>query len=346
MNELSEKYWTAIKFLFIPYLVLMFLLLFPLDYLVQSPGGLTEVDRLITVDYNQEANAEKTGTISSTYVMSIPRPSIFSFLLGYFNDYVDTYVLPPNYQTYTNQEIARIDYYDKDISLSASIIVAYEAMSQKDPSIVISYQEKVIVFGKASYLSNYNDIAFGDEFISMIGEDDQVITTITGISGATVNGGTYDFTLRREDGVNYTVALTKNADTGLFGITWVTYKQVDPEASYPVFTVKDTNIGGSSGGLLQTLAVYNMLSPTDITHGLKVAGTGTINYSGTVGNIGAVKQKVLTAYFNHVDVFFMSPDDYNTAVNVCNAYGIDYSGWLVSVATFQAALDYLESLGD
>ncbi len=344
MNELSEKYWLHVKLLFIPYVVMMFLLLFPLQYLIYSPGGLTEVEKIITIEYNQDKEVE--GSISSTFVMSIPRPTIFQFLVGSFSPYVDINLLPVSYEEYTNQEIAQISYKDKDISVSTAVIVAYEAMSLVDPTIHVVYEDRVIVFGKATYLSHYSDIDFGDAFISLVGENDETVTTIEEISGVTINGGTYDMTFEKENGEIYTVPIVKNAETGLFGITFVTYKKVDPALSYPIFTEKPSNTGGSSGGLLQTLAVYNMLAAEDITHGLKVAGTGTINYAGTVGNIGAVKQKVLTAYENNVDVFFMSPNDYLTAVNVCEAYNIDYSEWLVSVATFQDALDYLESLGD
>jgi len=345
MNELLEKYSLHIKLLFIPYLALLFLLIFPLDFLVYSPGGLTEVNRLIEIDSSYDSS-EEAGSISTTYVMSLPRPTIFEFLLADFNKYCDTYALPTSYENYTNEEINTISYYDKDISVSTSIIVAYEAMASVDPSIVINYTSKIIVFGKSSYLSHYDEIAFGDEFVQVVGDDSLVITDSSLIKENTTAGNTYDFTFINADGDTYTVGLTKDLDTGLFGITLYPYSLVDPETSYPVFAINDSSIGGSSGGLLQTLAVYNMLSSEDITHGLKVAGTGTMSIDGTVGNIGAVKQKVLTAYLNHVDVFFMSPDDYSTAVNVCEAYNIDYSSWLVSVATFQDALDYLEGLGE
>ncbi|MBN2504117.1 MAG: hypothetical protein JXB20_02115 [Bacilli bacterium] len=344
MNELSEKYWVAVKYLFIPYLALLFILVFPLDFLLYSPGGLTEVDKLIEIEYREDKQVE--GTISTTFVMSVPRPTIFQFLVGYFNEYADINVLPVSYEDYTNEEIAQISYQDKDISVSASIIVAYETMQAIDPAITVSYEEKTIVFGKSNYLSNYDQIHFGDAFIQMVGEGGVIATSIAEVGAITVDGNTYDFTFERENGDIYTVPITKNSETGLFGMNFKVYREVDPATSYPIFSERNTNVGGSSGGLLQTLAIYNMLSETDITHGLKIAGTGTIDYAGNVGNIGAVKQKVLTAYENKVDVFFMSPDDYNTAVNVCEAYGIDHSAWLVSVATFQEALDHLESLGD
>ncbi len=349
MKELLDKYALHLKLLFIPYLIMLFLLAFPMNFLIYSPGGLTEVDRLIEVD--DEYMSTEAGTISTTYVMSLPRPTAFEMLLAEFNKYCDTYALPTSYENYTNQEINAISYYDKDISVSTSIIVAYEEMAKTDPSVVIAYESKVIVFGKASYLSHYDDIEFGDEFVQMEAEGGLIITpatenSSTEIANNTISGNTYDFTFIDSKGDTYVVGLTKDADTNLFGITFATYNQVNADESTPTFAIKASTIGGSSGGLLQTLAVYNMLSEEDITHGLKVAGTGTMDINGNVGNIGAVKQKVLTAYLNHVDVFFMSPDDYLTAVNVCVDYGIDYSDWLVSVATFSDALTYLEGLGE
>lgn len=38
--------------------------------------------------------------------------------------------------------------------------------------------------------------------------------------------------------------------------------------------------------------------------GLEIAGTGTIDVSGNVGAIGAIKQKVITASNNNADIFF------------------------------------------
>jgi len=86
---------------------------------------------------------------------------------------------------------------------------------------------------------------------------------------------------------------------------------------------------------------------------LKIAGTGTIGYDGSVGYIGGVKQKIATAYLNKVDVFFIpnldddyTYDNYQEALKACEELGIDPSGWLVPVSSFQDALDYLNGLGD
>lgn len=349
MNELVEKYQHAIKYLFIPYLVLLFLLFYPLEYYVQSPGGLTEVEKLVDIEYVEEKATK--GSISTTFVMGIPSPTIFQFLIGYFNPYSDLSVLPASYQQYTPTEVMRISNLDKVISLHNAVIVAYRAMMPEDSAILLNIQTKTVVFGKSSTLSHYEDIAFGDAFVSLIGDNAVVVTAITGIGSATTNGNEYAFTFRNQDGEEYTVSLLKHPDTGLFGITFRTFDEVDPALSFPHFTINESNIGGPSGGLLQTLAIYDMLTEEDITHGKKIAGTGTINNDGSVGYIGGVKQKIITAYENNVDVFFIpylgdvSADNYLEAVNVCEAYHIPHEDWLIPIQSFQDALDYLNLMG-
>ncbi len=350
MNELTNKAWPIVRLLIIPYLFLMFLLVYPIEYYLDAPGGLTEVEDTISVEYNQDKVTE--GTISTTYIIALNRPSFFQFMVGYFSPYTTIDALTGSYADYTNEEISQISYWDKYTSVDASIIVAYLAAKADNPEIEIDYVEKVLVFGKASYLSNYNSIAFGDQFISMAG-DLGTVTLVDDIANNTVLQETYAFTFKNDLGEEYTVDLTKDEETGKFGITFRTSYLVNRETTFPQYDVKDSNIGGPSGGLLQTLAIYNMLVEEDITQGLKVAGTGTIKYDGSVGYIGGVKQKIATAYLNNVDVFFIpnlddnyTYDNYQEALRACEELGIDPTGWLVPIATFQDALDYLQGLGE
>ncbi len=347
MKELSKAFAPFIKVLIIPYLFFMFILFYPIEYYINSPGGLAEVENLIEIDYQNDKTIE--GTISSTYIMSIKRPSYFQFMLGTFTPYANIYELTGSNATYTNEEIAQISYLDKATSIDAAIIVAYEKAAESNPDITISYHRAIMVYGKAEYLDHYDDIDFGDEFVQVVGDGGRIVTELEDISTYTVLEDQYDWTLINSDGETYTLTLSKDPEEGKFGLTLKTYYIVDQDETYPQFTENRSNIGGPSGGLLQTLSVYNMLIPDDLTKGLKIAGTGEINYDGTVGYIGGVEQKIITAYLNKVDLFFIpaldetkSYDNYQEALRVCEAYGINPEGWLIPVATFQDAVDYLE----
>ena len=59
--------------------------------------------------------------------------------------------------------------------------------------------------------------------------------------------------------------------------------------------INTQSVGGPSAGLAFTLALVNALSPGDVTGGRPVAVTGTINEDGTVGQVGGIPQKAITA---------------------------------------------------
>jgi len=90
---------------------------------------------------------------------------------------------------------------------------------------------------------------------------------------------------------------------------------------------------------MMALNVYNSLTEYDITKGIKVAGTGTIEIDGSVGPVGGVKQKVIaaknagstlilvpTANFDDVqsyideDTSIVSVDTFNEALNLISEY--------------------------
>ena len=344
MNELTKHFWPYVRVLIVPYIFFMFILFYPIGYYIDTPGGITEVDSIINVDYNLDKEIE--GTISSTYIVSINRPTFFQFMIGEFSDYNYANVLTGSYADYTNEEISQISYLDKETSVNAAVIIAYQEALKNNSEITVDFYEKVMVFGKATYMSYYQDIAFGDEFLYMIGDDDIVVDDFMQISANTVLSDTYEFFFKNDEGT-YSRMLTKDPETLKFGITLKLYYLVNKENTFPTYTEQTSNIGGPSGGLLQTLAIYNMLVEEDITQGLKIAGTGTINYDGSVGYIGGTEQKILTAYLNNVDVFFIPfkdqnyyYDNYMEALRACEKHGIDPSGWLVPVGSFQDALDY------
>ena len=91
---------------------------------------------------------------------------------------------------------------------------------------------------------------------------------------------------------------------------------LDYKLPFPVKIVPQKIVGGPSAGLIFTLAVYDALTPGDLTGGRKIAGTGTINLDGAVGPIGGVEQKVAAAE-NAGATYFLSPaENYAAARSV------------------------------
>ena len=63
------------------------------------------------------------------------------------------------------------------------------------------------------------------------------------------------------------------------------------------------NESGPSGGLMLTIAIYDKLVSKDLTNGLKIVGTGTIDYDGNVGQIDGVSYKLKGAVKKGADIF-------------------------------------------
>ncbi|MGH2775086.1 MAG: YlbL family protein [Actinomycetota bacterium] len=96
------------------------------------------------------------------------------------------------------------------------------------------------------------------------------------------------------------------------------------------------NIGGPSAGLMFTLALFDQLTPDDLTAGREIAGTGTIGCGGEVGAIGGIEQKVAGAQARGAEVF-LAPSG-----NIDQARAIADDIRVVEITNFSDALDYLE----
>jgi PDZ domain-containing protein len=98
-------------------------------------------------------------------------------------------------------------------------------------------------------------------------------------------------------------------------------------------------IGGPSAGLMFTLGVIDKVDPADLTGGIRIAGTGTIDDEGNVGPIGGIPQKLRGAKRDGATVF-LAP-----AANCAEAKANAVKGLpMVRIATIDDALAALQAL--
>jgi Lon-like protease len=154
-----------------------------------------------------------------------------------------------------------------------------------------------------------------------------------------------------EPGAVVTVQVERDGSTQELMLTAVEHPQIPDRAylgiamssDYEFETSLDIDfetgeIAGPSAGLMFSLALYDRLTPDDLTNGRSIAGTGTIGCDGLVGSIGGIEQKVAGAEAEGAEVF-LAPSA-NAAAARAAAVDIE----VVAVATFDDAVDYLEGL--
>jgi PDZ domain-containing protein len=185
-------------------------------------------------------------------------------------------------------------------------------------------------------------LELGDVLLEVNGSTD-VMETLSAVAC----GDTATVLVRRDD-TEQTFTITRHEQEDgscTFGLSVRTFTDIlSTDVDY---TLHDSLTGGSSGGLLQALHIYNLLTPNDITGGLRIAGTGTIDVDGNVGAIGGVRQKIITSAMNGIDVFFVphlsdaETDNYIVAQAVLETLETDMV--LVPVTSFADATAYLAS---
>ncbi len=113
-------------------------------------------------------------------------------------------------------------------------------------------------------------------------------------------------------------------------------------------SIRAGEIGGPSAGLMFSLEIYNQLNDGKITKGYEIAGTGTIDEDGIVGQIGGIREKIAAVEQAGVDIFFCPKDVKENDTNEKEVKEeIDKHGYsveVVPVSSLQEAIDYLEKL--
>lgn len=117
---------------------------------------------------------------------------------------------------------------------------------------------------------------------------------------------------------------------------------VPGELTQPPFPIEIQagDVGGPSAGMMHTIAIIDFLTEGELTRGKVIAGTGTIDLDGNVGNIGGIRQKVVAAEAAGADYILVPAGNYESALTAEHRE-IE----IVSVGTIDEAIGFLESLG-
>jgi len=156
----------------------------------------------------------------------------------------------------------------------------------------------------------------GDVIVSIEGKAANTTQDVLDGVQQVAPGALVRVTVRREgqlkDFVVKTIPSAKDPKKAAIGVTIIQDNKLPFEIA-----IDAGDIGGPSAGLMFALTIYDALSPGDLTHGQKIAGTGTIENPkdrlGAVGPIGAVEQKIKTAADQGVKTFLVPRAELNQA---------------------------------
>ncbi|MGA7193965.1 MAG: S16 family serine protease [Anaerolineales bacterium] len=303
---------------------------------LDAPGVALSVESMVNVPA-QYRHLHK-GTFILTTVISHAPILAGEWFVGKFDPAM--VILPPEVvvpQNTTPQEQAKQDYQMLDDSEATAITVGLRLAGYQTQMVGKGARVVSILPGShANGILNLGDVVTG-----LNGTPIQTTSDlIEQVQAQSASGSVRLEVERNQTPMEVTIPLmapTSSSDSPKIGIA-ITSAGFDYKTPFPISIVTQKINGGPSAGLMFTLTVYNMLTPDDLTRGLRIAGTGTINLDGTVGPIGGVQQKVAAAEQVGAVYFLCPADNYADAISVAKSIKV------IKIATAQQAIDFLHSL--
>ncbi len=330
LSNIIEFFQEEYKFLVITILIFA-TLQFPLNYYVIVGGGVSDVSSRIEVE---EKNKSK-GSFNISYVTEL-EGTVSTVLLSYIIPTWDRE--DANLYKYEETESLEDIEFRSDLELTAASSKAtYWAYTLANKELK-ELDSKLFVI--ANFKEYKTPLKIGDEILSI---DNHSYKTVEEYRE-------YLNTKKEKDTV--LVKIKRNNQEKEVESTFYSYKErTILGVSLQGYTEYETNPkveiqfkrseSGPSGGLITTLEIYNQLTKKDLTKGLKIAGTGTIEEDGTIGTIGGVTYKLLGAEKAKADIFLVpSGQNYKDALKYKKSKKLKIK--LIEVKSIEDAIEKLE----
>lgn len=334
INKIYDKF---IKFMkenylwFIFYIVFIAIMTYPLPFYIYTGGGIIDVNDKIKI----EKASKSDGTFNMCYVSEI-NATLPTYLLSYIIPSWDLVskeeVILTNSET-SEDVLIRDKLYLEQANQSA-ILTAYSNTNhyyniKKDNLHVIYIEE-----------DSDTDLKIGDIIVDINGVSIHSLNDISTILETKKIGDKLSIAVENNDKKDIRYAVVKEKDNRkILGVAIINIYdyEIDPSVSFHF----SSSESGPSGGLILSLALYDKLVDEDITNGLKIAGTGTIDENGNVGSIGGVKYKLKGAVDNKADIFLVpNGENYEESIRLQKKYNYDIK--IIGVDSFNEAVNELK----
>lgn len=312
---------------------ILILFFYPVDYYIIIGGGISDISSRIEVDDSYDSE----GSFNMSYV---------SELVGTLGPYLLSYIIPSwdresaNLYKYNVKESIEDIEFRSSLSLkTANGNAVYWAYKLADKKCEIIDTKIYII----SVMSEYEtDFEVGDLLVSI---NDQKFDSLSLYQE-------YIRTLKENDTVKIKVIRDGKEisfDSKLYGydgrvimgvyLQLVNEYETDPKVEFKF----RSDESGPSAGLITTLSIYDKLTEGDLTKSLTIAGTGTVEADGSVGEIGGVKYKLIGAEAGGADIFLVpSGNNYEECVKVKKEKNLKIQ--LVEVKSVEDAISKLKAM--
>ena len=332
LDKLKRFFKDEWKFLIV-LLITFILCTYPVDYYIITGGGVISATDRVKV----EGAKKKKGSFSLTYV---------SELKGTLSTYLLSYIIP----SYERESISEYTYNDSESTEDIDFRNELMLNNANNNAIFVAYTEagkKIKEINNGLYVYYIDEKAdtnlkIGDKILEIdenkINKFEELKEYINKLDN---NSEISILVERKNKEYTKTVKIFEEKEEKYIGISLI--NDISYEVSPKVDIKFKKSEGGPSGGFMMALEIYSQLINKDITKGKKIAGTGTINEKGTIGEIDGIKYKLKGAVKNKCSVFIApTGDNYKEAVKEKEKNG--YKIKIIEAKNFKQVIKELEKI--
>ena len=345
MKKISVYKWPII--IFSSLILLAASLTVPLPYYIEVPGAAEDIRKVLLVDNKEDKEAGSYEFVT----VGVQRATFAHLVYAWLTDFTDIYSAEEMTGGSSDQEFIRINQFYMETSQN---MAKYQGLKTAGKDISMKYLGVYVL-----------QVAKDSTFKGIL----NIADTVTGVNDKTFDSseelvkyvnsqklGDKVKVTYQEDGQEKSatgkIIKLENGKNGI-GISLIDRTKVT--SNIPIeFTTE--GIGGPSAGLMFSLSIYTQLADPTLRDGRVIAGTGTINRDGEVGDIGGIDKKVVSAAKSGASIFFApnnpvtkemkkidpkAKTNYETAVEAAKKIKTDMK--IVPVKTLQDAIDYLKN---
>ena len=308
--------------------IILILFYIKLPYYVNAPGGTIDISNRISYKNKIETKGSLNMLYVTEYVASIP-----TYLMTYINKDWDLESINEN--QVSNESVKEINYRNKILLENSINNAKYAAYKEAGKKINI-VSKKTVVIGTTLD----NGLKIGDEILKINNKEVENINTIKNeISNLNIGDKINLLIKRNQKNKNVEIEIKKSGKSKIIGTMVVTNYEYKTNPKIKLnFKPSES---GSSGGMMLALTIYSAISGDDLLKGRNIAGTGTIDINGDVGEISGIKYKIIGAHNNKMDIVLVPSANYKEAQSIAKKR--KYKMKIVEVKNLKDAIDYLKN---
>jgi len=297
INKLKQNKKKLVIYLII--IVIAFLIGYlPTGYYCMMPGNIISLDDMVTVDNISSSNSFNMTTVN-VIKASLP-VLLFGKLAPNVRIEPEGRVIPEGwseeeYNIYSKYLMTN-SHNNAKLAVAKFLKLEYREINQ-EPYIL-----RVVQDGPSD-----GKLKPGDIIVSI----DNIKTNNVDVAKEVIKmhkpNEEIEVVVQRKDGeiITENVVLGQNTDgEALLGVNIITKNKQVLLQDYAI-NIKTGSITGPSAGAMITMEILNKIGAIKMPEDVLIAGTGTISSDGTIGSIGGINQKIVTAFRRGIDVYFM-----------------------------------------